>query len=572
MEHGKTELGGIRIVFDGRANVYAAKELSKNAYTLDVSLKEGGGGGGADEPQSARQRPPRIFTIKMKKVASISMELLRSFLSGTLNYTPYEALQALEVVIRHAPTMTNLVNVNRSFYSSNNPCHLSGPVDAWLGYYQAIKPAPGRLLLNIDTSATVFYRPGSLLELLSSVIMGGGGPPRDRQFSHGGGGGPARPPNSLSEGERSKLERAIKGLRVQTNHNPKVKRKYKITGVSHESADRIRFESSEGRSQSVAEYFASQYNLRLRYPGLPCIKSGTSEKQLYLPLEVCDVVPAQRYMKKLNEEQTADMIKVTCQKPHLRLEKCVAGLTEMRFLNNPILDDFQMTVNKDFCRVDARHLPPPKLFYGKKSRAPEIVPEDGAWNLKDKLLYSGATLKNWAVLVLSPRAQRQEVEGFVREIVSTARDMGLEILNTQPKIISGPPDIPGVERLLRQAYSSGTEGGGNPVELVMVILPFKETMLYGEIKRVTDCTIGKPSQCIVGKNIGRPNRSYCANVVLKLNAKLGGVNSTLGNQLPYVSDVPTMIFGIDVTHPGAGDPSKRSVASVVASLDIALSR
>lgn len=554
------------MVFDGRANVFAAKKLSKNAYTFDVTLGEEGAG------SERKQRQPRVFTVKMRKVAAISMDLLRSFLDGQLSYTPYEALQVLEVVIRHAPSVTNLVNIGRSFYSPTNTCQLSGPVDAWLGYYQALKPTPGRLLLNIDTSATCFYRPGSLLELLSSVLSGQGGPQphhRAAPLSQGVG---IRIPPSLSEGERSKFEKALKGLRVQTNHNPKLRRKYRVLGISKESADRIRFEGSDGRTLSVADYFSSQYSLRLRHPGLPCVKSGSNERQLYLPLEVCEIAPAQRYMKKLSEEQTADMIKITCQKPHLRLEKCAAGIKEMRLTQNPILDDFSFAISTDFVKADARQLAPPKIFYAKSSRVSEVHPEEGAWNLRDKKMYVGAKLKSWAVLVLSSRIQKGEVEGFICEIVSTACDMGLEVTNRNPPIMSGHPDLPGIERLLRQAYSAGAGDKGGTADLVIVILPTKDTMLYGEIKRITDCIIGRPSQCIVGKNVARPNKQYCANVILKINAKLGGINSTLGNQLPYVSDVPTIVFGADVTHPGPGSSSMRSVASVVASLDIALSR
>lgn len=148
-----------------------------------------------------------------------------------------------------------------------------------------------------------------------------------------------------------------------------------------------------------------------------------------------------------------------------------------------------------------------------------------------------------------------------------------------PPVSSGYPDIPAIERLLLQAYAEGARAVRSPppnapkaADLVMVILPTRDTLLYGEVKRITDCNIGRPSQCIVSKNVGRPSKQYCANVCLKINVKMGGVNSSLGSQLPYVSDVPTIVFGADVTHPSAGDTNRRSIASVVASVDSQMSR
>jgi hypothetical protein len=58
-------------------------------------------------------------------------------------------------------------------------------------------------------------------------------------------------------------------------------------------------------------------------------------------------------------------------------------------------------------------------------------------------------------------------------------------------------------------------------------LPQRTTPLYAEIKRVSDTVLGIPTQCILGKHTRRPSKQYCANVSLKINAKLGGVNAEL---------------------------------------------
>ena len=65
--------------------------------------------------------------------------------------------------------------------------------------------------------------------------------------------------------------------------------------------------------------------------------------------------------------------------------------------------------------------------------------------------------------------------------------------------------------------------------------------------------------------------NYFANVLLKVNLKLGGINHCFGEDieaLDTLSNVPTMFVGIDVSHPAPNSMlNAPSVASVVASQD-----
>ena len=74
-----------------------------------------------------------------------------------------------------------------------------------------------------------------------------------------------------------------------------------------------------------------------------------------------------------------------------------------------------------------------------------------------------------------------------------------------------------------------------------------------EIKRVTDTVIGVASQCVQSKHTIQAKKQYCANVCLKMNVKLGGMNSFLSpSQIPFITDRPTILMGADVTHPSPG--------------------
>lgn len=101
---------------------------------------------------------------------------------------------------------------------------------------------------------------------------------------------------------------------------------------------------------------------------------------------------------------------------------------------------------------------------------------------------------------------------------------------------------------------------------------------YREVKRVSDSVLGVPSQCIVKSKAGiggygppRGRPQYCANLAMKINQKLGGVNCKIVGGpnigLPIIGQKPFIIFGADVTHPTSFNENEPSVAAVVASMD-----
>ncbi|CAG8811518.1 9795_t:CDS:1, partial [Racocetra fulgida] len=109
-----------------------------------------------------------------------------------------------------------------------------------------------------------------------------------------------------------------------------------------------------------------------------------------------------------------------------------------------------------------------------------------------------------------------------------------------------------IEEILKQMWlMAGNTAKAHP-QLILCVLPNVGIPLYAEIKRVCDTIIGVASQCIQGKHMLAAKKQYCANVCLKMNVKIGGMNSFLStNQLPFVTERPTILMGADVTHPSA---------------------
>lgn len=84
---------------------------------------------------------------------------------------------------------------------------------------------------------------------------------------------------------------------------------FQIASWHMTNARHTRFEWIKNRATgeseviSVHEYFRKKYNLDLMAPSLPVLQ--TTRKNIMFPPEMCQLVPGQRYMYKLDEMQVS---------------------------------------------------------------------------------------------------------------------------------------------------------------------------------------------------------------------------------------------------------------------------
>ncbi|VEL25262.1 unnamed protein product [Protopolystoma xenopodis] len=65
---------------------------------------------------------------------------------------------------------------------------------------------------------------------------------------------------------------------------------------------------------------------------------------------------------------------------------------------------------------------------------------------------------------------------------------------------------------------------------------------------------GLATQCVQSKNVNKTSPQTLSNLCLKINVKLGGINSILVPAVrPSVFREPVIFLGADVTHPPAGE-------------------
>src|ERR1051325_2044030 len=108
---------------------------------------------------------------------------------------------ALDVLIRHEPTMKYSV-IGRSFYANDVAQPLYGGVEVWQGYYQSIRPAPGKMMINIDLSSHSFYQSGGLVQMVVKVL----------------GKHSVDDLRRITDRDRAKLDKALKGLKIYVAH------------------------------------------------------------------------------------------------------------------------------------------------------------------------------------------------------------------------------------------------------------------------------------------------------------------------------------------------------------------
>ncbi|KAH6567126.1 hypothetical protein BASA60_009173 [Batrachochytrium salamandrivorans] len=560
-EHGA--LQGICPVFDGRTNIFSPKPLpfegQSAIFDIDYYDEDEFITSGHTTTPPIKKGIAKRFTMTVTKSAHINMQRLNAFLDGLVSDTPHDAIQVLDVLLRHCPSL-QFTTVGRCFYTLDSATGIANGVQLWQGFHQSLIPSRGRMLLNIDVSATAFYQPGSVVQIVAHLL--GKHNAADLRIP-------------LVDKDRSRLEKSLKGIKIVIKHRGPVRRKYRIVCFTSTPASRTTFsKNNTGVEQTVAEYFLEKYSMPLKFAHLPCIVVGDSSRPMYLPLEVCDIFHGQRHLRKLNERQTADMIKFTCQPPHVRSNKISAGVTLLQQHDNDYLRDFGVEINHEMATVTARVLEAPTVSYHPASKEPLITPREGSWNLRDKMVAQGITLRSWCVVVFGTKLDYPvaAVQKFITLLVQTCEECGVFVPNKHPPI-SYANVFGDIERIMIDAYMVAGDSYQERPQLIACILPNTGVPLYAEIKRVSDTVIGVATQCLQAKHMFAAKRQYCANVCLKLNVKLGGMNSYLSSvQLPFVSNRPTIVLGADVTHPALGSSSTQSIAAVVGSMDAQCSR
>ncbi|EJF62043.1 Piwi-domain-containing protein [Dichomitus squalens LYAD-421 SS1] len=521
----------------------------------------------ADDPNALN------FTVEMKLLSKLDMSQLNQYMSGKpehRNIDTQPLLSALNLVVQqYAQRHGVRVGKNKYFFPTSSEHHtLSLGVEAFRGFFMSVRPMYKQLMVNINLCMTAFYNPGKLADAMDAF----------QRQSRGG------MPNSFAE-----------KLKVSTKHLGYT-RKFTIYRIMNgKTARKETFDCQEfGGRITVENFFKRKYNITLRrHSDLPLINVSTNRKKpIYLPAELCDIVPGQAYRGKLDRDQTAAMIKVACNPPAFNGNTIVdQGFADLGLRPNAsgaTLGTFGISISPDMQVVPYRRLPPPAISY--RVGRPRV--QDAGWNILDVKFQVGGNMTNWAVLLVQD-GRRDEFQGpndpaliaFLKAFLAKCNNSGILGADKPPRIMS--VDLPRLDQdtptraQAIAAISKVFRDNLNPKKkpsFVLVLLSGIDKYIYPGIKQLADVELGIHTihMLLTKARDDRGNRQdqYFSNVALKVNTKLGGVNHQLDDRsMQWLRGVggngpATMIMGIDVTHPSPLSlPGTPSVAAVVASVD-----
>ncbi|KAI0347251.1 argonaute-like protein [Trametopsis cervina] len=553
-----------RAVYDGRKNMFVTRELpfTGGSMTFDVSLTEPQASTAASAGRPARA--PKVYKIKLTKVAEINPELTARFLEGkqshdneiltTITVCIHTHRVALNVVVRHEPTMRWPFNV-RSFFTDQGAQPIGSGIVLWQGFFQSVRPGQGRMYMNIDISTAAMYRPGSLIELMLDFL----GRPFTQPLI-------LAPSKGFPEREHNRVNRFLQGAKITTSGSgsPRTIRKLSKTG-----ANNLRFQMRDGPMLTVADYMRQTYNRPLKYPELPCVELHSGA---LIPIEMCTVPAGQIMRKQVPPERTKDVLAFATKKPAARLAAIKSGLGVLQYGQSEYVRQFGLNVHQDAVAIKARILPAPTLKYGAGSKSLTVMPNrDGAWNMVDKKFYKPKDIPRWGWVIYErePRFNREAAANAVKSMIKACTSVGMNVGDPNPPIMYFNPQGKVYDHVREIGQAVKTKFGQTPLLLVFV-LPESSADTYTAIKHAGDILLGVATQCLKSNKTFRANDQYFANVCLKMNVKLGGINTVPDpRSVTILTDPhnPTLVMGADVIHPAAHSEGKPSFTALVGNVD-----
>lgn len=329
-------------------------------------------------------------------------------------------------------------------------------------------------------------------------------------------------------------------------------------------------------------------DIQKEYPGFqdpedqPVVNVGNAQHPSYLPLSACWVI-FQPAKLNLSSDETDLMQKFAARVPYdnaesirqygfttLGLTRDTQKLVTLMFLykaqrNQNSTNRKQRTLGIDIdpkrLALSGRTLPQPTVMFNKMASY-----TGSQWNLRNLQFRSASRLRKWGCLNIH-RGQSPQTchNNCLRNFVDVLASCGID---------AAMPDTTHLRQNRLNAELETVFKQSTGIDLLLVVLPEKNSQLYNWVKLFGDVRYGIQTICVLGSrdkfyNVKPKSTPYNSSVALKVNIKNGGINHVLrDNQLGFISEGDTMVIGIDVTHPSPGSGANAlSVAAMVASSD-----
>ncbi|KAJ5155636.1 hypothetical protein N7492_008439 [Penicillium capsulatum] len=552
-------------IFDGVATAWSFKKV--DSVSEHIVYK-----GGKKNPQGSFGNVHGrtvVFTVTLRR--QLDINVIKRWLERKIPFDDrvIEAVNFLDHLLRDWPA-TQFASHKRAIFfpdfdkdtevqeTSNFYTALHGGASVYRGIFQAIRPSAKGLLVNLDAAHGVFFSRISLMGIMCGMLDGKKSPGGyDASFlakvswfvqDRYGNGHPTEVFKTI--------EKKISRLRVMPNYAgcPKKFKGFNIRGLVEGTARQYMVDIKDAATakvtrMTVEQYFQEKYKLKLEYPDLPLVQM--ENKAVVYPIEFLVVKGLQRWPFKLTEQQTAETIRYTAKRPADRKDHIAKCKQLLKHDEDPQLLEYGLKIDSSMLKTKARLLPSPQIEFGNAKH----LPTAGKWDLRSKKFYKPNVqpLRSWGVGYFPgahSRTQSAMVSTFIDKFVNIYKGHGGVFQTSTPTSMELKEDI---AEAVKRLYEMTAKTWSQEPQLLIFIVPNKDAFAYLRIKKSCDCRYGVASQVLQASQVNMNNNQYHSNVLMKVNAKLGGVTSRVVPSLPAWGMRPSsIIIGADVTHPTLG--------------------
>ena len=421
-------------------------------------------------------------------------------------------------------------------------------------------------MVATDMAASIFERGGKMPHVISWILG-------SKKFNKISGKQEPTPINNfqMSREKKTLLLLELKGLTVSFQGH--FTRKLKIDDITEDGVSDIEIDI-QGKKMGVMQYFERKRDppVKLALPRYPCFIVKRQDGSLsYIPVEICTLLPNQHHDKKLSMAIQSVVTKKTVTGPLLRFQAISQARQEANKIPNEVLS---MTVSDEPIKTMGRVLQPPTVQFGKTTEQVSLGGRNPGDHGFKRDFNIPARLDNWAVFELRYKAAEgvhTRIVKFIEELKLIGPSTGMVV--DKPRNIATrtiPEEKPYQQLLPFLTKCHSNLSANNKNGILVLVLPYRNSHLYNDIKNIGN-QLGLLTQCISLENLTKRDKqgefvnlkTMVENILKKMNAKLGGVNvsvakTSLGSFPRY-----TMVVGMDVYHPGEGDPQRGKCASIV---------
>ncbi|OCH93381.1 Piwi-domain-containing protein [Obba rivulosa] len=521
--------------YDGRKTIYFTQNIPSGTY--DIS----------DENDAAPRAGTSKLQVKLTQVAKFSSRDLITWAEAGRQ----DVINMLQIYLRQLPNIKYITPAHqrnyRVFYIAKSSVPLGGGLEAWRGVFQSVRPTLQGLAINVDVTTGVMIQGGPL----PTVLMERFSLSNARQLD-------------LRESDPlwKQIRQFLRGVIVKWGGKAKHERQMTINGLVPNVGD-FEFERRGATAPepiTIKDYYYMTHGIALRHPHWPGVRSMSGT---IVPMELCEVIPGQLYRGRIPEggQATQVMLNMSKAKPPQRLG-VITGATLGDTLNYSGTDLIHsgMRIHPDPTRVEARRLQAPRIMFQSEARV-----QAGRWNVARPQLqvFQPAAAPLWAVAIFVSDRYESSINQFAQNLVQCLTGLGVSVGSTWTT-------VRGTGQNARQTLDQLKQLSVKP-SFVLAILPESAAEIKTIVKQWGDMMVGISTQCCRIDKVAQKARDnqYCNNVALKINAKLGGINSTAMTFVTtkWFGAKPTMVVGADIGHPSPGVRDRPSVSAVVGSMD-----